>query len=71
MVMVAETGSRTAACRDSDSGAVTNLLGRSRLEIKERRRLEMPDTNISWEVEMFISLHFALRTFAAAPAAAT
>ena len=70
MVMVAETGSRTAASRDSDSGAVTSLLGRNMVETKERRRLEKPDTNIRWEVEMFILLHCALATFATAPAAA-
>ena len=40
------------------------------VEIKERRRLEKPDTNIRWEVEMFILLHCALATLATAPAAA-
>ena len=70
MVMVAETGSRTAACRDSDSGAVTSLLGRNMVEIKERRRLEKPDTNIRWEVETAIFIHWALTTFATDTAAA-
>ena len=70
MVITAETGSRIAACRDRDSGSVSNLFGRNMVEINARMRLEKPDTNISWEVEMFILLHCAPTTFATAPAAA-
>ena len=54
--MTAETGRRTAAGRENEKGSVTNLLGRNNVETKERRRLEKPDTNIRWEVEMFILL---------------
>ena len=40
------------------------------VEIKERRRLEKPDTNIRWEVETVIFIHWALTTFATDTAAA-
>ena len=70
MVMPADAGSRIAALRDNDWGLVSNLLGRKEADIRERRKLEIPDTNMSWEEEMFFWLHLAPRTFATAPAAA-
>ena len=70
MVMPAQTGNRIAALLDNNCGLVSNLLGRKEAETRERRKLEMPDTNISWEEEMFFWLHFAPRTFAIAAAAA-
>ena len=57
MVMAPHTGSMAAAFIDRDSGSVSNLFGRKIVEIKERRRLENPDTNINWDVETFILLH--------------
>ena len=57
MVMAPHRGSRTAAFIDSDCGSVSNLFGRKIVEIKERRRLENPDTNISCELEIFFLLH--------------
>ena len=70
MVMPADTGSKIAAFKDNSCGLVSNLLGRKEAEMRERRKLEMPDTNISWEEEMFFWLHLAPRTFDAAPDAA-
>ena len=70
MVMQADTGSKIAALRDKDCGLVSNLLGRKGADMRERRKLEMPDTNINWEEEMFFWLHLAPRTFAIAAAAA-
>ena len=57
MVMAPHTGSRAAAFSDKDCGSVSNLFGRKIVEINERRRLENPDTNINWDVEIFILLH--------------
>ena len=52
MVMLAETGSKSAAFNDNNCGLVSNLLVRKEAEMRERRKLEMPDTNINWEEEM-------------------
>ena len=57
MVMAPQTGSRAAAFSDNDCGSVSSLFGRKIVEIKDRRRLENPDTNMRWEVEIFILLH--------------
>jgi len=70
MVIIADTGRRRAAGRVSERGSVTSLLGRKLVETKERRRLENPDTNMSWEVEMSILLQRAPTTLAKAPEAA-
>ena len=64
MVMPADTGSRSAALRDKDCGYVSNLLGRKEVEMRERRKLEMSDTNISWEDEIIFKFHWAPRKFA-------
>ena len=68
MVMPAETGNKLADFRDINFGLVSNLLGRKETEMRERRKMEMPDTNISWEEVMFFLLHLAPKTFATAPA---
>ena len=70
MVMLAETGSKSATYNDNNCGLVSNLLVRKEAEMRERRKLEMPETNISWEEEMFFLLHLAPKTFATAIAAA-
>ena len=57
IVITAETGSKAAAFMSSRFGFISNLFGRKPREIKERRRLEKPDTNISSEDEMFFLLH--------------
>ena len=68
MVMPADTGSKIADLSDNKCGLESNLLGRKEVEIRERRKLEMPDTNISWVEVMFFLLHFAPKTFDKAPA---
>ena len=70
MVMAAEGRSKTAACMGNDCGSVSTRFGRNGVEIKERRRLEQPDTNIRVEVETAILLHCAPTTFATETAAA-
>ena len=67
-MMPAETGNKIADLSDNNCGFVSNLLGRKETEIRERRKLEMPDTNISWEEVIFFLLHLAPKTFATAPA---
>jgi len=52
----AKTGRRIAAWKERDCGAVSSLLEMKILEIKERMKLEMPDTSIRWEVKMFFLL---------------
>ena len=52
MVRRAKKGRRIAACKENDCGAVSSLLEIKILEIKERRRLEMPDTSMRWAMEI-------------------
>ena len=70
MVMTADTGRRRAAGRESEKGSMNSLLGRKLVETKERRRLDKPDTSMSWEVEISILLQRAPTTLAKAPEAA-
>ena len=70
MVMTADTGRRRTAGRESEKGSVSSLLGRKLVETKERRRLDKPDTSMSWEVEISILLQRAPTTLAKAPTAA-
>ena len=67
IVMAADIGSMIAAFWDRDPGSVTNpknpkipvsnLFSMTKEEMKDRIRLEKPDTSMRWEVETLILLH--------------
>jgi len=68
--MQPDTGSNAAALVGRDVWLVRTQLVRKIVDTRERRTLEQPDTNISWEVEMLSLLHLAPTTLATDMAAA-
>ena len=57
MTMRAEAGRRRPASRERDWGDVRSLLDMKMLAMKERRRLEKPETSMRWAVVTPIFKH--------------
>ena len=64
IVATADKGKREADIKGIESGEKSNRLGRNNVEMRERRMLVKPDTNISEDVDTFILLHCAATVFA-------